>query len=225
MGAGRTRRKSLPEATARCLDLAMTDAIEVSNGPLMLSAARFSLRNDLGQVAGMDADESSSRHFRDDPHDLGHPICLWAQTAYRALLHRPRSVWIDELSQIHPFGSATGSAKGQNHEDERHHHQHPARMAAARRPQVRDSAEHVKAAHERTECELRVAAQPDRRANEGETAQEPGEGAQMQEQRHEPVRRRRHPTVRGDELPDRLDHPALDQDAMDHRHEAADPSR
>ena len=69
-------------------------------------------------------------------------------------------------------------------------------MTAARRPKVADSAIQVEAADEQASREPGVLLEPTCSGDQCQSAEEPADRAEMQEQRHEPSDRSGYPLVR-----------------------------
>src|SRR5260370_29348316 len=94
-------------------------------------------------------------------------------------------------------------------------------MKAARHPKVAERAIQVETSNEQASREPRVLLEPECSGDQGESAEEPGDRAEMQEPRHEPSDWSGHPLVRET---DRIesDHDPLDQDAVNHRYGASD---
>ena len=106
-------------------------------------------------------------------------------------------------------------------QNQRSRHKHPTGMEAARPPKVTESAKQVEAADEHAGREPRVPLQPPCGGNQRQSAEEPADGAEVQEQRHQPSDRRVYSPVGERELLKRLDHQSLDEDAVDHGHTAS----
>jgi hypothetical protein len=104
----------------------------------------------------------------------------------------PKRTWAASagLAKLSQFGvlvaSAAEFADTEDDQNERGCHEHPARMATARRPKVAESTKKVEAANEYTSCEPCVLLEAVCSGDQGEPAEEPADRAEMQEQRHEP---------------------------------------
>jgi hypothetical protein len=94
-------------------------------------------------------------------------------------------------------------------------------MTTARPPKVTESAIQVEAANEQAGRQPHVPLKPNG-DDQGQSAEEPTDCAEMQEPRHEPPDRSGDPLVREKKLLKRFDHKPLDQNAVNHRDAAAD---
>lgn len=95
-------------------------------------------------------------------------------------------------------------------------------MATARSPEIAERAIEIESADDKAGGEPRLRAEPAGGGDQRQPAREPGHRAEMQEQRHQPPRRRGHPLLRLEKRAHRPDHVALHEDAVDHRDDAAD---
>src|ERR1700730_5981954 len=114
--------------------------------------------------------------------------------------------------------SAAGFVDTEDDQYERSWHEHPAGVKAARHPKVAERAIQVETSNEQASREPCVLLEPECSGHQGESAEEPGDRAEMQEPRHEPSERSGHPLVRKK----RPDHEPLDHDAVKHRYGASD---
>jgi AcrR family transcriptional regulator len=98
-------------------------------------------------------------------------------------------------------------------------------MKAARPPKVAESAKQIEAADKYAGREPRVPLQPPCGSDQGQSAEEPGDGAEVQQQRHQPSDSCAYSPVCEREILKRPDHQSLNEDAVDHSHTASyDPS-
>src|ERR1700730_7418129 len=88
-------------------------------------------------------------------------------------------------------------------------------------PKVAESAIQVETSNEQASREPCVLLEPHCRGDRGESAEEPGDRAEMQERQHVPSDRSGYPLVREKQRLERSDHEPLDQDAMNHRYAAS----
>src|SRR5712692_2103417 len=90
-------------------------------------------------------------------------------------------------------------------------------MKAARHPKVAERAIQVETSNEHASREPCVLLEPECSGDQDESAEEPGDRAEMQEPWHEPSDRSGHPLVR-----EKSDHEPLDHDAVNHCYGASD---
>src|SRR5262245_42466943 len=99
-------------------------------------------------------------------------------------------------SDLPKVASANGFVDTEGDQNERDCHEHPARMRAARYPKVSDSAIQVEAANEQAGREPCVLPEPACCGHQGQSAEEPADRTEMQEQRRESSDRSGYPRVR-----------------------------
>jgi hypothetical protein len=131
-------------------------------------------------------------------------------TTFIYLIPRPKLRRLQRLE----VASVTLPANAENDEDERNYVQHPTGMTAARYPKVGDCAIEVGAPDEQTCRELGAMFEPGCRRDQGKSADDPIERAELKESCQEPSTRSGH---RDGKLLQRPDHPPLDDDAVSHR--------
>jgi hypothetical protein len=132
-----------------------------------------------------------------------------------------------EIHQVYSLrmakgASASGFVDTQDDQHEGNCHEHPTRMKAARHPKVPDRAIQVETSNEQASCEPCVLLEPESSGDQGESAEEPGDRAEMQKPRHEPSDRSGRALVREKERLERSAHEPLDHDAVNHCYGASD---
>jgi hypothetical protein len=112
--------------------------------------------------------------------------------------------------------SVNGLADTEGDQNQRNGHQHPTGVEAARPPKVTESAKQKEAADEYAGREPRVPLQPSSGGDQSQSAEEPADRTEMQQQRHQPSDGYAYSPVGERQFRKRPDHQSLNEDAVDH---------
>ena len=133
--------------------------------------------------------------------------------------YEERRICVSRVAEA-AFTLANRGRRAVNDQNESDAVERPARMEPPMSPKVAKGPKQIRASDEHGRREPRLTTEGGGGDDQGQTAQEPIERAEVQKARDQPPDRRRDPPFR--QTFERRDHQSLRQDAVDHRHAASD---